>query len=267
MRVSGQARAAAADALFSARATRTTIPPLRQTWPGLGDDDAYAIQRRNVERRLAAGNRIVGRKIGLTSPAVQKQLGVAQPDFGALFAEDVFGDNAPVALSAFIQPRAEAEIALILGRDLGMEQPCWSDLVRAIECVLPAIEIVDSAIDSWRIGFLDTVADNASGGAVVLGGPTRPLAGLDLGAMSMALSRDGETVSTGRGADCLGNPLNAAVWLARTLSALGEPLRAGDLIMTGALGPMMALSGPCAVSARIAGLGAVSVNFVEGAAP
>jgi 2-keto-4-pentenoate hydratase len=264
--VSGQIQSDAAEALFSARAACSTIAPLRESWPGLTDGDAYVIQRLNVDRRIAAGGRVVGRKIGLTSLAVQKQLGVSQPDFGALFSEDVHGDNAAVALSGFIQPRAEAEIALILGRDLAIDRPCWSDLVRAVDCVLPAIEIVDSVIAGWRIGFLDTVADNASGGAVVLGGPVRPLAGLDLGAMAMSLSRDGRTASSGRGSDCLGHPLSAAVWLARTLSALGDPLRAGDLIMTGALGPMVALPGPCAVSALIEGLGTVSVQFVEGPA-
>lgn len=252
---------AAARALRDARAARTPIPPLRQTWPGLSDADGYRIQRLNLAHRQAGGERIVGRKIGLTSRAVQAQLGVGQPDFGALFSGDVFGDGEPIALSRFIAPRAEAEIALILGRDLDLELPCWSDVVRAVEAVLPAFEIVDSAIADWKIGFLDTVADNASGAATVLGGPLRPLAGLDLGACAMRMTRGDATVSVGRGADCLGHPLNAAVWLARTLAAAGDPLRAGDLILTGALGPMVRLEGPQTLMAEIEGLGRLTAVF------
>jgi 2-keto-4-pentenoate hydratase len=257
---------AAASALRLARDTRRTIPPLRQTWPELADADGYRIQRLNVAHRLAVGERIVGRKIGLTSKAVQAQLGVGQPDFGTLLAADVYGDGEPVPLSRFIAPRAEAEVALILGRDLTMERPGWADVVRAVEAVLPAVEVVDSAIADWKIGFLDTVADNASGAATILGGPLRRLDGLDLAAVAMRMTREGAQVSAGSGADCLGHPLNAAVWLARTLVEAGDPLRAGDLILTGALGPMVRLDGPQVLVAEIAGLGRLSAVFAEGGA-
>jgi 2-keto-4-pentenoate hydratase len=252
---------AAALALRKARKSRRPIPPLRTLWPELSEADAYPIQRLNLAHRAARGERIVGRKIGLTSKAVQAQLGVGQPDFGALFAGDVFGDGEPVPLDRFIAPRAEAEVALLLGRDLAMEKPGWTDVARAVEAVLPAVEIVDSAIADWKIGFLDTVADNASGAATILGGPMRRLDGLDLGTVAMRMTDGDATVSSGRGSDCLGHPLNAAVWLARTLAAAGDPLRAGDLILTGALGPMVRLDGPRTLVAEIGGLGRLSAVF------
>lgn len=223
--------------------------------------EAYRVQLRQIAERLAAGRRIVGRKIGLTSAAVQRQLGVGEPDFGHLTDEMLFGDNAVLAHAELRQPRVEAEVALILGDDLDFPNPTVADVVAATRYVAPALEIVASRIADWRIGILDTVADNASAGAVVLGGPARRIDGLDLSDCVMAMAINGETVSEGRGSDCLGSPLNAAAWLARTSHALGRPLRAGELILTGALGPMRAVAPGDAVRATIAGLGTVSASF------
>jgi 2-keto-4-pentenoate hydratase len=239
--------------------TRQTIAPLRddERFAGLNNAAdaaqlAYTVQQLNVAARVAAGERIVGRKIGLTSPAVQHQLGVDQPDFGALFASMAYGDNQPIALGELIQPKVEAEIALVLEHDLTHERHTYADLIRATAYAVAAIEVVDSRIEGWNIRFVDTVADNASSARFVLG--SRP-------ACAMTLSSDTEVLSRGNGFACLGNPLNAAAWLADRMVQLGTPLRAGDVLMTGALGPMVTVTQAGTFSAQIDGLGSVRATF------
>lgn len=251
----------AADSLRRAMQTRIWIPPLRETYPSIDAASAYAIQQINVRERVKGGNRVVGRKIGLTSRSVQSQLGVAQPDFGVLFDDMAFGDSEPVPMSALHQPRIEAEIAFLLERDLDMPQPGLVDVMNAIAYALPALEVVGSRIEGWNIRFVDTVADNASSGALVLGTSPRKLGEFDARLCGMAMMRRGEPVSTGAGAACLGNPLNAVVWLAKTMSGLGAPLRAGDLVLSGALGPMVPVSAGDVFDAHINGLGSVRAVF------
>ena len=251
----------AADALTEATRTNSPCPPVRSF---LGDGDiqaAYAVQRANVERGVAAGRRIVGRKIGLTSPAVQAQLGVDQPDFGTLFADLAVPEDGRVEAGRLLQPKVEAEVALVLGAELPHQDCTVADVLRATDFALPALEIVDSRIADWDITLVDTVADNASSGLFVLGATPVPLTGLDLRGVRMTMTRGGEPVSEGTGADCLGGPLNAAVWLASTLARMGDPLRAGDIVLTGALGPMAVAAPGDRFEAHISQLGRVAVEF------
>ncbi len=239
------------------------VPPLRD---GLAPTDAagaYAVQALNTRRWQEAGRRIVGRKVGLTAKAVQTQLGVDQPDFGVLFDDMAIPDGGALRSSAVIQPKAEAEIALVLGQDLDIADPTQADIAAAVKHVVAAIEIVDSRIEGWKITFADTVADNGSSAFFVLGSEPRALTGLDLYSCGMVLEVNGKIASLGAGAACLGHPLEAARWLAATLHAIGEPLRAGDVVMTGALGPMVAISKGDHVRARIGGLGEASFTFEE----
>lgn len=237
------------------------VPPLRDTLEPTDANGAYAIQAANTRFWQAAGRRIVGRKIGLTAEAVQKQLGVDQPDFGVLFDDMRIADGGVLPAARVIQPKAEAEVALILARDLAKADATPEDVAAATRGAFAAIEIVDSRIADWKITFADTVADNGSSAFFVLGAEETPLNGLDLLNCAMRLTVDGETVSTGVGSACLGHPLNAAAWLARTLAERGEPLKAGDVILTGALGPMVALIPGAKISATIDGLGSVGFTY------
>jgi 2-keto-4-pentenoate hydratase len=250
----------AADRLFDA-AAGVPCQPIRELLPDDDLDAAYAVQDINTERAVAAGRRIVGRKIGLTSLAVQRQLGVAQPDFGILFADMAVGEGLAIQASRLMQPKIEAEVALIMGRDLDLEQPTISDILAATAYALPALEIVCSRIANWNIRITDTVADNASSGLFVLGGPPRSIVGLDLRDARMSMRRGEQVVSEGSGAACLGHPLNAAVWLAAEMSRRGRPLRVGDIVLTGALGPMAPVQAGDRFEASIAGLGKVSALF------
>lgn len=252
--------------LAAAEETRAPCAPLRDEIAALAAartpaEIAYAIQDVQTQQRVAAGQRIAGRKIGLTSKAVQAQLGVDSPDFGTLFDVMGVGDGETIPLGALIQPKVEAEIAFVLDRDLTHERHTTADILRATAFAVAAIEVVDSRIAGWNIRLTDTVADNGSSARFVLG--TRPvsLAALDLVECTMEMETGGAVVSRGQGAACLGNPVNAAIWLADTMAAAGAPLRAGDVVLTGALGPMAVVSEPGVFTARISGLGSVRAAF------
>lgn len=250
-----------ADRLFEAEQSDKTCAPVRSE---IGTEDlasAYAIQQLNVDRALASGRRLVGRKIGLTSVAVQKQLGVDQPDFGALFADMVVPDGEIIPVDAVLQPKVEAEIALVIGKDLDVANPTIVDLIGATEYLLPAIEIVGSRIENWDIKITDTIADNASCGLIVLGDSPAKLSNVDMRLCGMVMDKAGEPASLGAGKACLGSPMNAALWLARTMVEMGTPLKAGDIVMTGALGPMVPVAAGDNFEARISGVGSVRAIF------
>ena len=251
----------AASLLWSAQQTMQPCAPVRELLGGAGADYAYRIQELNTNRRLAEGARLVGRKIGLTSLAVQKQLGVDQPDYGMLFADMARGDGETVSMAQLIQPKVEGEVAFVLGRDLDFATPTIADLLQAVDFAVASIEIVDSRVRNWDIRLVDTIADNASAAMYVMGTQPKLLRDIDLVHCGMLMERGGDQVSVGAGEACMGNPLVAALWLARTMARVGRPLKAGDTILSGALGPMVPAKSGDAFEVRISGLGSVRVSF------
>jgi 2-keto-4-pentenoate hydratase len=253
--------AAAADRLIIAAGTGSPCQPVRDL---IGANDiaaAYRVQERLIGRKLADGHRRVGRKIGLTSPAVQAQLGVDRPDFGVLLDSMQVGPGDVIPAGRLLQPKIEAEIAFILNRDIDEQYPTQESVAAAVAVALAALEIVDSRIIDWDITIADTVADNASSGLFVLGEHAVALDDFDPVQVSMTLTEDGTVVSSGDGAACLGSPLLALHWLASAAASLGDPLRAGDIVLSGALGPMVPVTPGRRYEAQLSGLGGVAAVF------
>lgn len=267
--VGSDLHARAARRLQQAARDRAPCAPIRDLLTA-DDPDAqvafgYSVQSLLTEAAIGSGRRVVGAKIGLTSEAVQKQLGVDRPDFGVLFADMARFSDEPIELRDLLQPKIEAEVAFLLGADLDHPDLGLDQVRAAVDTAVASLEIVDSRIAGWDIRLVDTIADNASSGLYVLGSDPRPLTELDLPAAAMTMTADGEVVSTGRGAACLGDPCAALLWLARTAAEFGSPLRAGDLVLSGALGPMVPVVANTTYEATIEGLGSVRATF--GAAP
>ena len=251
----------AALALRSARAACRPIAPISSTYGIAGLEAAYAVAELNTQARIGEGRRVVGKKVGLTSRSVQQQLGVDQPDFGVLFDDMEFLGGADIPMQRLMQPKVEAEVAFVVGNDLCDAQPSWGQFLRAIAYALPAIEIVDSAVADWKITLVDTVADNASCGLYVLGDQPVALGAVALAELGMRMTRNGEVVSVGSGAACMGHPLRAAYWLARTMAARGQSLKAGEVILSGALGPMVPVAAGDAVEVCLGALGGVTCRM------
>lgn len=249
------------DALYSAFVERRTIAPLTDQVPDITLEDAYRIQERFIARRLEAGERIVGKKIGATSKPVQQFLGVYQPDFGQLTSGMVFTDGATLDLNGLIQPKAEAELAFVLKEDLNGPGITAMDVIRATDYVVPCFEIVDSRIDDWKIKIQDTVADNASCGVYVLGETRGDPRKLDLTLAGMVLEKNGELYSTGVGAAVQGSPVNAVVWLANTLGELGIPFKAGEVILSGSQSQLVPVVDGDELVCTVGGLGSCRVKF------
>ncbi|CCA94009.1 fumarylacetoacetate hydrolase family protein [Novosphingobium sp. PP1Y] len=249
------------DALYEAFVSGSTIPPLRARVPGMTIVDAYHIAGRMIERRVEAGETVVGKKIGVTSKAVQDAIGVFEPDFGLLTSGMALSDDAVIALDTLIQPQAEAEIAFVLKSDLKGPGITPEDVLNATDYVCPCFEIVDSRIERWDIKILDTVADNASCGVFVLGDSKVDPRDIELDLVGMIAMKNGELASTGVGAAVQGSPLNAVAWLADTLGKLGMPLLAGEVILSGSLGPLMAIGPGDSLHMRVGGIGTCSVRF------
>ncbi|HEU4976310.1 MAG TPA: 2-keto-4-pentenoate hydratase [Baekduia sp.] len=252
-----------AEDLAGAERDRAPVAPLTERVPGLTVADAYEIQRRNVERRTQDGERLVGRKIGLTSKPMQQMLGVDEPDFGALLEGMRVEDGDAVAVETLIQPRIEAELAFVMGEDLRGPGVDALTVARAVAGVVPALEVIDSRVADWRIALADTVADNASSARYVLGATLTPIAGLDLRLLGVVLTRSGEVVSTGAGAAALGSPLRCVAWLANKLGEYGDGLRAGDVVLSGALHAAVDVAAGHVVRAEFSQLGAVTVRFTS----
>jgi 2-keto-4-pentenoate hydratase len=261
--VPGSVASLAAERLITAARTVTATAPVRDV---LGATDialAYDVQNALTAARLAAGATIVGRKVGLTSPAVQAQLGVGQPDFGVLFDDMHVPDCGTVDIAALIAPKVEAEVAFVLKADLNgdPESIDAATSAAAVDYAVAALEIVDSRVAGWDITIPDTVADNASSALFILGATRVTLDEFAPVDVTMTLDKNGERASSGNGAACLGDPLNALAWLARTALEYGSPLRAGDVVLSGALGPMVIAEPGSHIVADISTLGRVSVTF------
>jgi len=254
-----------AQALLGAYASGIPIPPLQDKFGPLGIDDAYEIQLAQVRVWRAAGRRVIGHKVGLTSAAMQRQLGVDQPDFGHLMDDMVFAENAPIDSARFLQPRIEPEVAFVLKRRLEGPGVTVASAAAAVDFVLPALEVIDSRIADWQIGIVDTIADNASSGGVVLGSRPVPLSALDLRLGGCVLHRNGELAGTGAGGAVLGSPLNALAWVANVLGVRGVALEEGEVVLPGSITASIPFAPGDVVSATIAGLGSVTARMGESA--
>jgi 2-keto-4-pentenoate hydratase len=251
-----------ADELLRAEQLRTPVEPLLERFPDLTVTQAYQIQMAAIDRRLQAGRRVVGKKIGLTSKAMQDALGVYEPDYGHLLDDMVVLNGQPIAADRMLQPRCEGEIAFLLKRDLTGPGVTIADVLAATEAVVPALEIIDSRIADWKIKLQDTVADNASSAFVVLGNTLTPPHGLDLRLTGMVMEKNGRVIATGAGAAVLGHPAAAVAWLANKLHEFDVYLRGGEVILSGSLAAASPLSAGDCFRAEFDRLGSVSVCFV-----
>lgn len=251
--------------LYAALRGRRTVAPLSDRHAGMTVEDAYRVSLHLLRRREADGERVIGKKIGVTSKPVQEMLGVFQPDFGILTDPMQVADGACVSLarSGLIQPRAEGEIAFMLSKDLRGPGVTREDVMGATAWVAPCFEIVDSRIDDWRIRIQDTVADNASCGVFVVGGTRADPRALELAAARMEMWRNGQPCGSGTGAAVQGHPAEAVAWLANTLGALGMPLRRGELVLSGALAPLVPVQTGDRFDMTIEGLGGCSISFSD----
>lgn len=250
------------DALYQALVAREAVAPLTDREPDMTIEDAYQIQLRMIQRRLDLGETVIGKKIGVTSKVVMDMLKVNQPDFGHLLSGMVFSEGEPIPANSLIAPRAEAEVAFMLKRDLQGPGVMAADVLRATECVMPCFEIVDSRIQDWKIKIQDTVADNASCGVFVLGGVRADPRRLDLALAGMVLEKNGEVISTATGAAVQGSPVNAVAWLANTLGRLGITLKAGEVILSGSQSPLVPVVAGDSLYCSVGGLGNAAVRFI-----
>lgn len=253
----------AAAALQKAQETKIPCEPLRSLIGESSQENAYAVQYIITQERIENGAVIVGKKIGLTSVKVQQQLGVDQPDFGMLFDDMEIENGGNLPISETMQPKVEAEIAFVLKKDINFPNPSLAEIEAAIDYAVAAIEIVGSRIADWNIKITDTIADNASASHFVLGDVKKQLSEIDLMGCEMQLFQNNQLVSQGSGDACMGSPLIAVQWLAKKMVEIGNPLQAGDLILSGALGPMVNVVEGDKILTTVEGLGSVSVQFTK----
>lgn len=250
-----------ADQLNKAEQDLVGIAPLTSVDPLLSIEEAYNIQLENIERKKTQGHKIVGKKIGLTSKAMQTLLGVEEPDYGHLLDSMVIENGNSIPKQKVIEPKVEAEIAFVLKKDLKGPNVTTLDVLKATDYILPSIEIVDSRIRDWKIQLPDTIADNASSAFYVLGGKPIKIEDVNLELIGMVLTKNGKTVNTGVGAAALGNPAYCVAWLANKLADFDISLRAGEVILSGALSAAVNAKAGDSFTAKFAHLGEVSVHF------
>jgi len=263
VKVSRSIQEQAANRLWLAYRSVEPCAPVRDLLSGGGLETAYAVQEINTQRRLAEGARLVGRKVGITSVATRKQYGATEPDYGMLFDDMALFDNGEVPAKKLIHPKVEGEVAFVLGRDIDNVSPTPAELLRAIDFAVAAIEIVDSRVQNWDLRILDAIADSAGAAMFVLGAQPRRLKDFDLIHCGMVMERGGDPVVTGTAGNVMGNPLRSALWVAGASARAGHPLKAGDTILSGALGPMTPAAPGDSFEARISGLGLVRVSFAK----
>jgi 2-keto-4-pentenoate hydratase len=249
--------------LKEAEVKREGMQPLTSLEPALSIQEAYQIQLMNIQAKLQAGQSVTGKKIGLTSLAMQKMLGVDQPDYGHLLSEMVYTNGSEIPFSKVMQPKVEAEIAFVLKKDLVGPHVTALDVLLATDYIVPSFEIVDSRIKDWKITLADTVADNASSGLYLLGEQRFTVDQVDMENIGMALYKNGELVNTGVGSAALGHPANCVAWLANKLFEFGIPLKAGEVILSGALSAAIAGQPGDYFEAKFAHIGTVSCRFTD----
>ncbi|MDF2039372.1 2-keto-4-pentenoate hydratase [Bacillus sp. CMF12] len=247
--------------LAEAEFSGTGVLPITSDNAGLTIEEAYQIQLENIKRKVESGQKIVGKKIGLTSLAMQRLLGVDEPDYGHLLDSMVVENGGAVSIEKVLQPKVEAEIAFVLKKELKGPNVTALDVIQATDYVVPALEIVDSRIKDWKIKLPDTIADNASSGFYVLGGKPARLSVIDLKLIGMVLTKNGEVANTGVGAAALGNPINCVAWLANRLADFDISLKKGEVILSGALSAAVEAQAGDSFTARFAHIGQVSVHF------
>lgn len=255
-------RRSLADALATAERDRKPIDPLIEVEPGIDVVDAYEIQLLQIREKLAAGRVVRGHKVGLSSRAMQKMMGVDEPDYGHLLDDMFVYETEQVSVDTLCQPRVEFEVAFVLGDALPAPGCTVTDVLRATSHVAPAIEIIDSRIKDWKIGLCDTIADNASSARVVIGGNAVPVSDLDLRLIGVLAFKNGEIVETGASGAVLGNPATAVAWLANKVNEFGVRLEPGHVILPGSCTRAVDVAAGDAVTAEFARLGSVTVSFV-----
>lgn len=251
-----------ADLLAAVEKTPISVEVVQQLLSTDAEAEAYAIQAQNIQKQLQQNAIVTGKKIGLTNPKVQQQLGVDQPDFGILLKHMDLSTQSMISVSQFIQPKIEVELAFLIHKNIDQPVQSIEEMPQYISHVIPSFEIVDSRVQDWKIRFVDTVADNASSAAYVLSSERKPIAEVDCVAVGMTLKQNGAQVSQGSGLECLGNPLNAAMWLANKMLSLGTPVQAGEIILSGALGPMVNVKAGDEFETELNGFAPLKVKFV-----
>lgn len=251
-----------AKRLLEAERNRTPVSPLTGEWPAIDIPTAYTIQLKSIEQKLAEGQKVVGMKIGLTSKAMQQMLGVHQPDYGHILDTMALYEGEPVSLSAFIQPKVEAEIAFVVRDRISGPGVTIADVLKSTAGVIPALEIIDSRVENWRIKIQDTIADNASSAAVILGGTLTPIEGINLSLTGMTLEKDGQVLATAAGAAVLGHPAAAVAWLANAVAPYHLSLEPGMIVLSGSLTQAVAVESGTVIHAAFDRLGTVSARFV-----